>query len=81
ANQAQSLATIRQLDPIYVDLTQSARELRRLRQALENGELEKVGEDEARVTLLMEDGSEYQEEGVLQFSEYAVEESTGSVTL
>ena len=81
ANQAQSLATIRQLDPIYVDLTQSARELRRLRQALENGELEKVGEDKARVTLLMEDGSEYQEEGVLQFSEYAVEESTGSVTL
>lgn len=81
ANQAQTLATIRQLDPIYVDLTQSARELRRLRQALENGELEKVGDDKARVTLLMEDGSEYKHEGVLQFSEYAVEESTGSVTL
>ncbi|MEP3142576.1 efflux RND transporter periplasmic adaptor subunit, partial [Qipengyuania citrea] len=81
ANQAQTLATIRQLDPIYVDLTQSARELRRLRQALENGELEKVGDDKARVTLLMEDGSEYKQEGVLQFSEYAVEESTGSVTL
>jgi membrane fusion protein, multidrug efflux system len=81
ANQAEAMATIRQLDPIYVDLTQSARDLRRLREALENGELEKIGEDEARVTLLMEDGGEYKHEGVLQFSEYAVEESTGSVTL
>ncbi len=81
ASQAQALATIRQLDPIYVDLTQSNRELRQLRAALEAGRLQKVGEDQARVTLLLEDGSSYDREGTLQFSEFAVEESTGSVTL
>ncbi|MBM7334298.1 MAG: efflux RND transporter periplasmic adaptor subunit [Alcanivorax sp.] len=81
ASQAQALATIRQLDPIYVDLTQSNRELRQLRAALEAGRLQKVGDDKARVTLLLEDGSAYDREGALQFSEFAVEESTGSVTL
>jgi len=81
ANQTQALATIRQLDPIYVDLTQSNQELRRLREALEAGSLEKVGEDKALVTLLLQDGSDYGEDGSLQFSEYAVDESTGSVTL
>ena len=81
ANQAQALATIRQLDPIYVDLTQSSNELRKLRQAMAAGELQQVSEDEARITLLLEDGSSYEQPGVLQFSEYAVDESTGSVTL
>ncbi|WP_133492643.1 efflux RND transporter periplasmic adaptor subunit [Alcanivorax sp. 24] len=81
ANQSQALATIRQLDPIYVDLTQSARELRQLRVAMESGQLEQVGEDKARVTLVLEDGTEYDQNGTLQFSEYAVDESTGSITL
>lgn len=81
ANQTPALATIRQLDPIYVDLTQSNQELRRLRSALQAGRLQKVGEDKARVMLVLEDGSEYGEAGTLQFSEFAVEESTGSVTL
>ncbi|WP_421706251.1 efflux RND transporter periplasmic adaptor subunit [Alloalcanivorax xenomutans] len=81
ANQSEALATIRQLDPIYVDLTQSARELRQLRVAMESGQLEQVGEDKARVTLVLEDGTEYGESGTLQFSEYAVDESTGSITL
>ena len=81
ANQTEALATIRQLDPIYVDLTQSNQELRRLREALEAGRLQQVGEDKARVTLLLEDGSEFDQPGTLQFSEFAVEESTGSVTL
>jgi len=81
ASQAQALATIRQLDPIYVDLTQSARELRQLRVAMESGQLEQVGEDKARVTLVLEDGTEYGQNGTLQFSEYAVDESTGSITL
>ncbi|MFT6634957.1 efflux RND transporter periplasmic adaptor subunit [Alcanivorax sp.] len=81
ANQANTLATIRQLDPIYVDLTQSSNELRQLRQAMQAGELQQVSEDEARITLILEDGSHYQEPGVLQFSEFAVDESTGSVTL
>ncbi|MEQ9509008.1 MAG: efflux RND transporter periplasmic adaptor subunit, partial [Alloalcanivorax xenomutans] len=81
ANQSEALATIRQLDPIYVDLTQSARELRQLRVAMESGQLEQVGEDKARVTLVLEDGTEYGQNGTLQFSEYAVDESTGSITL
>lgn len=81
ANQAQALATIRQLDPIYVDLTQSSNELRQLRQAMQAGELQQVSDDEARITLILEDGSAYNKPGALQFSEYAVDESTGSVTL
>ena len=81
ANQTQALATIRQLDPIYVDVTQSNQALRRLREALESGRLEKVGEDQARVTLLLQDGSQFKQDGALQFSEYAVDESTGAVTL
>ncbi len=81
ANQAQAMATIRQLDPIFVDLTQSSNELRQLRQAMAAGELEQVSEDQARITLLLEDGSAYGQAGTLQFSEYAVDESTGSVTL
>jgi len=81
ANQAQTLATIRQLDPIFVDLTQSSNDLRLLRKAMAAGELEQVSDDQARITLLLEDGSHYPQSGVLQFSEYAVDESTGSVTL
>ncbi|MGD8175696.1 efflux RND transporter periplasmic adaptor subunit [Marinimicrobium sp. ARAG 43.8] len=81
ANQSQALATIRQLDPIYVDLTQSYTELRYLREALARGELQTVGEDEAAVTLQAEGGSSYGHTGKLQFSEYAVDENTGSVTL
>ena len=81
ANQPQTLATIRQLDPIFVDLTQSSNDLRQLRKAMAAGELEQVSEDQALITLLLEDGSQYPQAGVLQFSEYAVDESTGSVTL
>ncbi|KGD66514.1 multidrug/solvent RND membrane fusion protein [Alcanivorax nanhaiticus] len=81
ANQAQTLATIRQLDPIFVDLTQSSNDLRQLREAMKNGELQQVSDDAARITLLLEDGSPYSQPGRLQFSEYAVDESTGSVTL
>lgn len=81
ANQAEALATIRQLDPIYVDLTQSFSTLRELRAAMESGQLQKVGDDQARVTLLLADGTPYNQPGTLQFSEIAVEESTGSVTL
>ena len=81
ANQAETLTTIRQLDPIYIDLTQSNAELRQLRAAMQAGQLQRVSEDEARVTLLLEDGSAYEHAGTLQFAEYAVDESTGSVTL
>lgn len=80
ANQASALATIRQLDPIYVDLTQSYDELQRLRTAVASGALE-ISEGQAPVTLTQQDGTPYPHEGTLQFSEFAVGEATGSVTL
>ena len=79
--QAQALATIQQLDPIYVDVTQPSRDLLALRRALDSGRLEKVGENAAKAVLQMEDGSEYEHEGRLEFSEVSVQEGTGSVTL
>lgn len=81
ANQTTSLVTIRQLDPIYVDLTQSYDELQTLRAAMASGKLETVGEDRASVKLAQQNGTLYPHKGTLQFSEYAVDEATGSVTL
>jgi membrane fusion protein (multidrug efflux system) len=81
AGQAQSLATIQQLDPIYVDLTRSATELMQLRRDLESGKLRSVDKDQARVKLLLPDGTPYEHEGRLQFSEVTVDPGTGSVTL
>ncbi|WP_061240896.1 efflux RND transporter periplasmic adaptor subunit [Ectopseudomonas composti] len=79
--QANAMATIQQLDPIYVDVTQSSTELLRLRRDLADGRLQKVSESAAKVALKLEDGSRYAHEGTLEFSEVAVDESTGSVTL
>ncbi|KKK53199.1 hypothetical protein LCGC14_3097180, partial [marine sediment metagenome] len=81
ANQATTLATVTQLDPIYVDLTQSSSELTRLKKAIANGELDKDLAIHSEVELKMEDGSVYQHKGTLQFSEVTVDPSTGSVTL
>ncbi|AEB60063.1 efflux RND transporter periplasmic adaptor subunit [Ectopseudomonas mendocina] len=79
--QANAMATIQQLDPIYVDVTQSSKELLRLRRDLAEGRLQKASESAAKVALKLEDGSRYAHEGTLEFSEVAVDESTGSVTL
>ncbi|MCQ8878661.1 efflux RND transporter periplasmic adaptor subunit [Pseudoalteromonas shioyasakiensis] len=81
ANQATALATVTQLDPIYVDLTQSSSELTRLKKAIANGELDKDLALHSNVELKMEDGSIYPHQGRLQFSEVTVDPSTGSVTL
>ncbi len=81
ANQPNPLATIQQLDPIYVDVTQSSLEMLRLRRNLESGQLHKGGENSTKVRLVLEDGTPYALEGELQFSEVAVDQSTGSVTL
>jgi len=75
ANQPQALATIQRLDPIYVDLTQSASELLELRQAVAAGTLERA---EMPVTILLEDGTEYPHQGTLALSEVSVDPSTGS---
>ncbi len=80
-NQDQPLATIAQLDPIYVDVTQSSAELLRLQRDLAEGRLQRDAAQNARVTLTLEDGSPYPHAGSLQFSEVTVEASTGSVLL
>lgn len=81
SGQSEALAVIQQLDPIYVDVTQSATELLRLRRELASGQLEKAGDTAARVSLTLPDGSAYAHEGRLEFSEVSVDEGTGSVTL
>lgn len=80
-NEATPLAVIQQLDPIYVNLTQSSAEVLQLRQALAAGQLKSVGRDEARVSLLLEDGRLYPHPGKLLFSDISVDESTGAVVL
>jgi membrane fusion protein, multidrug efflux system len=81
ANQAVALATVTQLDPIYVDLTQSSNELTKLKKALASGLLAVDSAIQTEVELKMEDGSVYAHKGTLQFSEVTVDPSTGSVTL
>ncbi len=80
-NQAMALATVTQLDPIYVDLTQSSNELTRVKKALASGLLTVDPVTQMDVELIMEDGSIYPHKGTLQFSEVTVDSSTGSVTL
>ncbi|MCY1357973.1 Multidrug resistance protein MexA [compost metagenome] len=79
--QAEAMATIQQLDPIYVDVTQSTKDILRLRKELSSGRLQQAGKHAAKVKLLLEDGSVYAHEGTLEFSEVSVDASTGSVTL
>lgn len=79
ANQAEPLATVQQLDPIHVDLTQSSSELLALRKALASGSLAR--NDTLPVTILLEDGTRYSHEGTLAFSEVTVDPSTGSFAL
>lgn len=81
ANQAEALATVHQLDPIYVDVIQSSAELLQLQRKLEQGKLQRAGDNSISVQLVLEDGSIYEEEGTLAFSEVAVDPSTGSITL
>ena len=81
ATEATQLAVIRQLDPIYFDFTRSSTEVLRLRRALEQGSLEIVSPGEARVTLMLEDGTIYQHAGKLLFSDIAVDPTTGTITL
>lgn len=79
--QPNAMATVQQLDPIYVDMTQSSVELMALRKALEAGQIRKNGDESATVRLRLEDGSIYEHAGTLKFSEVEVSPGTGSVTL
>jgi membrane fusion protein, multidrug efflux system len=75
------LAVIQQLDPIYFDFTESSTELLKLRRELDSGQLKKVAPDEAKISLLLEDGTIYPREGKLLFSDVTVDPTTGMITL
>ncbi len=81
ANQTSALTTVQQLDPIYVDATQTSDTLLRLQREYAAGELQRVGDQQARVELTLSDGTKYPLAGKLQFADTSVDESTGSVTL
>ncbi|MCK3846853.1 efflux RND transporter periplasmic adaptor subunit [Pseudomonas sp. W15Feb34] len=79
--QGTELATVNQLDPIYVDVTQPITRMLALERALESGSLQSTGAGQAHVTLTLDDGSAYPLPGTLKFSEVSVDPGTGSVTL
>ena len=81
ANQATTLSTVQQLDPIYVDVTQASSAVLRLKHALAQGELKSGGPNAAVVKLVLEDGSTYALPGKLQFSDVTVDQGTGAITL
>lgn len=81
SGQATALSTVQQIDPIYVDVTQSSAQLLRLQRELANGQLKNADDQVATARLILEDGTPYSEPGKLQFSEVSVDQGTGSVTL
>ncbi|RAS37883.1 efflux RND transporter periplasmic adaptor subunit [Paraburkholderia bryophila] len=81
ASAATLLATVQQLDPVYVDLTQSSLDGLKLRREVQEGRLKTSGPDAAKVSLILEDGRTYSEKGKLQFTDVTVDQSTGSVTV
>jgi membrane fusion protein (multidrug efflux system) len=81
AYQATALATIQQLDPIYVDVTQSSADQLRLRRSLESGRLKSDDRSARTVKLILEDGTPYPLEGKLEFRDVTVNPATGAVTL
>ncbi len=81
AYQPTPLSTIQQMDPIYVDVAQSSAELLRLKQGLESGRLSADAENGKKVKILLEDGTSYPLEGLLQFRDVTVDPTTGTFTL
>ncbi len=81
ANQVGVLTTLSQLDPVYVDVTQSSTELLKLKSDLAQGRFERVGQGDAGIRIKLEDGRAYPHPGRLQFSGVSVDPGTGAVTL
>ena len=81
AGQATLLATVQQLDPVYVDVTQASADVLRLRRDLEEGKVQSAGKGQAKVKLVLEDGREYGLAGTLQFADVTVDPTTGSIAL
>ncbi|CAL62833.1 Acriflavine resistance protein A [Herminiimonas arsenicoxydans] len=80
-NEATPLATVQQIDPIYVNMTQSSTEILQLQRALADGKLKSAGKGQVKVTLVTEDGQEYAQPGKLLFSDLTVDASSGAITL
>ncbi|MCO7573656.1 efflux RND transporter periplasmic adaptor subunit [Pseudomonas chlororaphis] len=80
-NESTPMALIQQLNPIHADLTQSTRELNELRRALRAGQLQQVGKDQAKATLIQDDGSLYPLPGKLLFADISVDPGTGQIIL
>jgi membrane fusion protein (multidrug efflux system) len=80
-SEATEIASVQQLDPIYFDFTESSADLLRLRRQVEVGQLKSIAPGQAKVTLILEDGSVYQHPGKLLFSDVTVDPTTGMVTL
>jgi membrane fusion protein (multidrug efflux system) len=81
AAQATLLATVQQISPMYVDLSQSADEVLRMRRDMESGKLQGSDKGQARVRLVTDDGREYPITGTLQFADVTVDPGTGSIAL
>ncbi|ADV00123.1 efflux RND transporter periplasmic adaptor subunit [Alicycliphilus denitrificans] len=81
ANQAAALTTVSQIDPLYVDVTQSSSEVLRLKGDLAAGRFKREGKGDARVAIKLDDGSTYAQEAVLRFSGVQVNPATGAITL
>lgn len=81
ANQPNELAQVTQLDPIYVDITQSTSQMLKLRKEFDRGYLQKTDPEHAEVRLLLEDGNTYRHTGELSFSGVIVDESTSTITI
>lgn len=81
ANQTTALTTVQQIDPIYLDLTQSSQALLQLKNQIAHGQLASNSRNELSVKAILEDGSTYQHQGVLKFSGVSVDASSGAVTL
>ncbi len=79
--EATQLAVIQQIDPIYINFTQSAAEVMKLRRAMESGQLKRAGSQAASVRLALEDGTEYPRAGKLLFSDLSVDSTSGQITL
>jgi membrane fusion protein (multidrug efflux system) len=81
ASAATLMATVQQLDPIYVDLNQSSVQGLQLRRDVASGKLKLAGPGQVKVTLALEDGTQYPQPGTLQFTDVTVDPNTGSVTV
>lgn len=79
--EATQLATIQQINPLYVNLTQSSTEIMRMREALSSGKLAKVGENAAKAIVYLDDGQQYAHPGKLLFTDLTVDPTTGQVSI